>query len=340
MIAASAGETTGMPLWLVCAIAFVAMLLVALFALLGPLARRQRADKQARLDEVQRYRVLGAYSGLGVDLTPEAPTESALTTRALAVVDRAVRARGAHTRIVLELERAGMRMRPEEWAGVQLAVTVGLAVVAALFVGPLVLPVGVLVGWLGCRLYLRHKTSKRLAAFQAQLPDALQLLAGGLRTGFALNQALGTVVREGLEPVSSEFGRALHEVRLGADLEDALEAVADRMRSYDMSLVVMAVRTAREVGGNLAEVLWTTMMTMRERVQLHGQVRVLTAESRFSAKVLVALPLLMAGYLLLFKKDYLKPLYSTGLGIAMLCIGVALLAGGTFWLNRLTRIEV
>jgi len=112
------------------------------------------------------------------------------------------------------------------------------------------------------------------------------------------------------------------------------------MNSYDMGLVVMAIRTAREVGGNLAEVLQTTVGTMRERVQLHGQVRVLTAEGRFSAKVLVALPLLMAVYLLLFKKDYLRPLYTTGTGVALLCTGVLLLVGGTFWLHRLTKIEV
>jgi tight adherence protein B len=161
-----------------------------------------------------------------------------------------------------------------------------------------------------------------------------------LRTGFALNQAIGTVVREGIEPVSHEFGRALQEVRLGANLEDALDNVAERMHSYDMGLVVMAIRTAREVGGNLAEVLTTTTVTMRERVQLYGQVRVLTAEGRFSAKVLVALPILMAVYLLLFKKGYLKPLYQTGTGIVMLAVGVGLLIGGSFWLNRLTKIEV
>jgi tight adherence protein B len=102
----------------------------------------------------------------------------------------------------------------------------------------------------------------------------------------------------------------------------------------------MAIRTAREVGGNLAEVLQTTVHTMRERVELHGQVRVLSAEGRFSAKVLVALPILMAVYLLLFKKAYLTPLYTTGTGVALLVGGVLLLIAGVFWLSRLTKIEV
>ena len=199
-------------------------------------------------------------------------------------------------------------MRPEEWAAIQLLVPVGAARARARSCSA---PIGAgrrrrarLASAAGCSSAV--KTSRRRTAFEAQLPDALQLLAGALRTGFGLNQAIGTVVREGIDPVSTEFGRALQEVRLGANLEDALDGVADRMQSYDMQLVVMAIRTAREVGGNLAEVLQTTVATMRERVQLRGQVRTLTAEGRFSAKVLVALPLLMAGYLLVFKRDYLR----------------------------------
>ena len=79
---------------------------------------------------------------------------------------------------------------------------------------------------------------------------------------------------------------------------------------------------------------------MRERTQLRGQVKALSAEGRFSAKVLVALPLLMAAYLLAFKRDYLLPLYTTGIGIALLVVGVVLLLLGSVWLSRLTKIEV
>jgi tight adherence protein B len=340
-VIAESGGAGGLPLWAVCAIAGVAMLVVALYVLLAPLARKQRQSKQARLDEVHRYRMLSVYSGVQVDVSAdEEPEQHAITARVLAVVDKLVRARGHRERLQVELERAGMRMRPEEWAALQLGVTIAGAVVAALLIGLFGVLIGGAVGWLGCRWHVRRRTNKRIAAFEMQLPDALQLLAGALRSGFALNQALGTVVREGLDPVSVEFGRALQEVRLGADLEVALEDVATRMRSYDMGLVVVAIRTAREVGGNLAEVLHTTMLTMRERVELHGHVRVLTAEGRFSAKVLVGLPLVVAAYLLVFKKGYLHPLYTSPLGIAILAAGGVLLVIGTVWLNRLTKIEV
>jgi tight adherence protein B len=161
-----------------------------------------------------------------------------------------------------------------------------------------------------------------------------------VRSGFSLNQAVAGVVAEGAEPVASEFARALTEVRLGADLEDALEQAAERMKSLDLHLVLLAVRTSREVGGNLAEVLLTTAATMRERGYLKGQVKVLSAEGRMSARVLIALPFLMIGYLLAFRPNYLHPLVSTGMGWALVVTGSVLLVTGAVWVTRMVRIEV
>jgi tight adherence protein B len=340
MIAAAAASGGGLPLWAVCAVAFVAILAVALLALLGPMAKAARDAARSRLDEVQRYRVLGALEDDREDDVPVAHQERRVVVRVLAVADRMLRARGARTEVLERLERAGLRMRPEEWVTLQVAVPIVLALLLAVAISPLAIPVGALLGWGVCRMFLRFKSSRRRSAFEDQLPDSLQLLSGALRTGFALNQAIGTVVREGTDPVATEFGRALHEVRLGANLEDALDDLARRMDSSDMALVVMAIRTAREVGGNLAEVLETTVATMRERSHLRGQVKALSAEGRFSAKVLIALPLLMAAYLLVFKRGYLEPLYTTGVGIVLLVVGCTLLVIGSVWLTRMTKIEV
>ena len=337
--ATPAAPSNGLPIWLVCGLAFVAILVCTILALVGPFTRSERDAKQARLVEVSRYRVIGAVGQEEV-VAASAPVENAMTARALAVLDKAVRARGQRARLVSELERSGMRMRPEEWAAMQLAaVAIGAVGLAFLTNSVLGFIGGAILGWAVCRVFIKRKTSKRAAAFEAQLPDSLQLLAGSLRSGFALNQALAGVVREGIEPIASEFGRAITEVRLGADLDDALDAVAERMNSYDMTLVVMAIRTAREVGGNLAEVLGNTISTMRERVQLRGHVRVLSAEGRLSAWVLTGLPIALALYLLAFKPGYLNALFS-GIGLVILVVGLVLLGVGTFWLRRLVNIEV
>lgn len=334
-----------MSLALVCALTFVTIFLLTMLGMLGPMAQARRESRLARLDELNKYRLLGPYAGDGVGETTDSPTErareNAFAKRVLGALDHAVRARGQRARLVEELERSGMRMRPEEWAAVQIAAVVVAALALAFMFGSiLVLPVGGLLGWIGCRVVLALKIKKRAAAFEASLPDALQLIAGALRSGFALNQSIGAVVREGVEPIAGEFGRALHEVRLGAELVDALDGTAKRMNSYDLELVVMCIRTSREVGGNLAEALQTTVHTMRERVQLKGQVRVLSAEGRLAAKVLTGLPILLAVYFWFIRRDYLKVLYTTGPGVVIAIIGIVLLCVGSFWLSRLTKIEV
>ena len=112
------------------------------------------------------------------------------------------------------------------------------------------------------------------------------------------------------------------------------------MESQDFDWVVMAVRIQREVGGNLAELLTTVSETLREREYLRRQVRVLSAEGRFSGYVLAALPPIMFVYMLLVRRDFVRPLYTTGTGYLLIGIAVALLAAGQFVMSRLTKIEV
>jgi Flp pilus assembly protein TadB len=323
------------------AIAFVAMLAVALVLLLVPVARHERAAWDARLAEASRYRVVRSVGQESSGLAVNPEEDGAIAKRALSVVDRAMRARGQREKLLSELERAGLRMRPEEWAVLQLAAILALAAVAfALFRSPIGVPIGGLLGWFGCRIFIRAKIDRRAKAFEEQLADNLQLLSGSLRSGFSLAQALATVVREGTEPTASEFTRALTEVRLGAILEDALDRVADRMKCEDLTWVVMAIRISREVGGNLAEVLDNTVETMRERARLRGTVRVLTAEGRLSARILTALPIFVGTIFIVVRPTYVHPLFHTTTGLIMFTIGVLELILGAVWLNRLTKIEV
>jgi Flp pilus assembly protein TadB len=324
----------------VLAIAFIAILAVGLVLLLIPVLRHERSAWDARLAEAARYRVVRSV-GHESDQLVVAEDDGALAKRALSVVDRAVRARGQRERLLSELERAGMRMRPEEWAILQLATILSFAAVAfALLRSPIAVLIGGVLGWVGCRIFIRTKIDKRAKAFEQQLADNLQLLSGSLRSGFSLAQALGTVVREGTEPTASEFTRALTEVRLGSNLEEALDRVADRMKCEDLRWVVMAIRISREVGGNLAEVLDSTVETMRERARLRGQVRVLTAEGRLSARILTALPIFVGTTFVLIRPAYVHPLFHISTGLIMFTIGVFELILGAFWMNRLTKIEV
>jgi tight adherence protein B len=183
------------------------------------------------------------------------------------------------------------------------------------------------------------RVAQRERLFTEQLPDGLQLVIGSLRSGFSLSQALESLVRESPEPLAAEFGRAVAEHRLGADLSDALDRMAARVGSEDLNWAVMAVRIQRDVGGNLAEVLQTSVDTMRERDRMRRQVRSLTAEGRLSAWVLVCVPVVIGVFMGVFRRAYLAPLFTDPRGIVMLIVGVALFAIGIFWMTRLVKVE-
>jgi tight adherence protein B len=199
---------------------------------------------------------------------------------------------------------------------------------------------GALLGLVAPQAVLRFLAARRAKAFERILPDALMLVATSLKSGFGLPQALDAVARDAAEPVAKEFSRALAETRIGTDISDALERVAERMDSEAMRMAVMAIRIQREVGGNLAETLGTTARTLRERESLYRQVRALSAEGRLSAYILIALPFCIFFYMLWINPAYISLLWTTLPGIVMSVGAMVMLVIGIFWMRSMVKIEV
>ena len=242
----------------------------------------------------------------------------------------------------LKLEAAGLPLKPGEW----LIIHVGTGIVAGLIMaflsgfGVVQTLVGLALGLIAPYAFLTIKESRRKREFDQALPGTLQLLSGSLAAGYSLPQAVDSVVRESTGSMAVELNKALVEARLGVPVEDALEAVGQRMDSVDFAWVVMAIRIQREVGGNLAEVLATVAGTMRERERLRRQVQVLSAEGRLSAFILGALPVVFGLYLLLVRPEYIGKLVTSPLGVIMLVVGFVLMVVGAFWLRKVITVEV
>ena len=255
---------------------------------------------------------------------------------------RVVAQRDFESTLGAKLEAAAVPLKPAEWLLIHVGIMLGAGLVAFLitdgrvFLTLVALGLGGVLPW----TYLSYKAGQRRKAFMAALPETLQLMAGSLSAGYSMPQAVDTVVREGKPPISTEFNRALIETRLGVDLEDALDGIAERMQSVDFTWVVMAIRIQREVGGNLAEVLTTVSATLRERERLRRQVQVLSAEGRLSAWILGLLPVVFALYLVLVRPEYLEPLLTTPFGWLMLGTGIVLLTVGGLWLRKVVQVEV
>ena len=245
-------------------------------------------------------------------------------------------------RLASRLELAAVARKPAEWVLFGGCLAVGIAAALTALAGNLIIGVlvGALVGWFGMRILLNFLIRRRRAAFAEQLPDVLQLLASSLRSGFSLLQALDAVVRETGPPAGPEFTRALAEARLGAELETCMETIADRMSSDDLRWTVMAIRIQRGIGGNLAEVLTTTVNTIRERGYLRRQVHALSSDGRLSAYILVALPVVIGAFLFLTKPSYMRPLYTTHIGLLMLAGAVVLQVLGALLMRQMIKIEI
>jgi tight adherence protein B len=269
----------------------------------------------------------------------ELPT-SRLTERAIDLVGRVPKPEGFDQRLQLQLDRAAWPVRTNEFLLLCVASGLlgGLLGVWAtnLFVG---LVLAVIAGAMPV-LIMKIRIERRRRAFMEQLPGTLQLLAGSLRAGYGLLQALDTVVKEADDPTAPEFARVLTETRLGMPVEEALEGMAQRLDSGDFHWVVLAIGIQREVGGNLAELLTTVAATMRGRATLRRQIRVLSAEGRISAWVIAAMPFVVAMALSVMNPGYLAELFIRLEGLVMLGVGALLLVVGAFWLKKIVSIEV
>lgn len=244
--------------------------------------------------------------------------------------------------LAIRLDLAGIQREPAEWVLAGVGASLVLIVVLTVLFGNVLIAVvpGALAGWLGMKSGLNFVIERRRARFADQLPDMLQFVAGSLRSGFSLGQGLDAAVREDTQPVAGEFSRALAESRIGVGLEDALDQVADRMESSDLRWTVIAIRIQRETGGNLAEVLGNTVETMRERAMLKRHVRALSAEGRLSAYILVSLPIFIGGWIFLTRRSYLRPMYTSTVGIILLIIAALMIGGGALWMRKLVKVEV
>lgn len=340
---APSSDETVIPSWVLYAgVGVFGLGLLVVLVLLVP----RRAGPMSAADRVTSY----AEAMDAISVThggKEAPSgrrdaDAALTQAKDAATEVLRRNKGLEARISARLEGAGSAFKPAEWLLVHVGIFIAAGVVGLLIGGGNLL-VGILflvLGGLGPWMFLGYQRGRRQKAFNSALPDTLQLISSSLSAGLSLAQSCDTVSREGQDPVAGEFKRVLIETRLGVGIEDALSDVADRYDSKDFRWVVMAIKIQREVGGNLAELLDTVSATMREREYLRRQVDTLSAEGKLSAYVIGGLPPLFFLYLLLTNGDYLRPLYTTFIGVLILAAGVALLAVGAFWMSKIVKVKV
>ena len=314
---------------------------LALLALLSFAAVTIGALTAVRLAQIRKsrkgmQRVMAHYSSSGVarhEATKEADKPSSLTLGFLP--------RTWIDSVRTQVENAGLPLTPAAWLLVHAAVAVvvlGLLLLADL---PIVIAIiGMVVSVVLIQAVARSRIESARRKFNAELADFFTLVASGLRSGLSLAQAVAGAAQGGGDVLARQMRRVTAEVALGMDLADALEGVASRMSSDDLTLAVQAVRIQRESGGSLSNILDITATTVRQRAQLQREVRALSAEGRISAIILMLLPLLVFGFFLITRREYVEVFWTEPIGWVMLGALVVILGIGGIWMQRMTRIDI
>lgn len=302
------------------------------------------SNRKQRLEDIQQY--VSPVHTTGGQKRSTSVSASSLSTGLVNLGDKVMEGRESTSKTMSLIERADLPLRAGEWWVLRIvSIVAGIAVALIFFRGGLGMTIfaliaGTLLGYVLPALVLRFLARRRCKKFEAQLPDVLTLVASSLSTGFSLLQALDAVSKDAAEPAAKEFSRALAETRIGADISDALEHLAQRMGSVNMKWAAMAIQIQRTVGGNLAETLRTTAKTLRERESLQRHVKALSAEGKLSAYILIALPIGIFFYSMQTNREYVELLWTRPLGLMMLGGGVVSLVIGIFWMRKVVEVEV
>jgi len=189
-------------------------------------------------------------------------------------------------------------------------------------------------------VHLRMKKKKRIAKFEKQLPEGLGLIARALRAGHAFTSGMKLASEEFGDPLGPEFDETLDEINFGVSVTEALKNLAYRVDCPDLRFFVVSVILQRETGGNLAEIIESLAQLIRERFKFRGKVRVLSAEGRLSAVILLIIPFLLFLTIFFVNRSFLEPLISDPLGRVIILIAILLMIVGVFVIRRIIKVEV
>lgn len=299
------------------------------------------SNRKQRLEDIEQY-----VSPVLTQKAKSAVSASSLSTGLVNLGDKVMEGRESTSKTMSLIERADLPLRAGEWWVLRIiSIVIGIAIAMVFFHGGpgmtlFAVFAGSLLGYIVPAVTLRFLARRRCKKFEAQLPDVLTLVASSLSTGFSLLQALDAVAKDAAEPAAKEFSRALAETRIGADVGESLERMAERMDSVNMKWASMAIQIQRTVGGNLAETLRTTCRTLRERESLHRHVRALSAEGKLSAYILIALPIGIFLFTMQTNREYVELLWTRPLGLLLLGGGVVSLGIGIAWMRKVVDVQV
>ena len=279
----------------------------------------------------ERINLDARLAGMGGETVDSGPVKIKKKRTARAPVSRA---------FANELSNAGIKMRPEEfltvWFCAALLPSGILIFMGAHIVSAIALSVA---GFIIPPVMVMKRKKKRMLLFENQLGEALILIGNCLRSGLTFQQAMANIASEMQDPIAHEFARAVKEIQLGSSVDIALENMTLRVNSTDLLLTVSAVQIQRQVGGNLLEILENIAVTIKDRIKIKADIRVMTATGRSSGAIVGLIPVAIGGMLMLINPSYIMTFFDTRMGIGLLIFAGVMEFAGFMVIRKVVDIK-
>jgi len=244
-------------------------------------------------------------------------------------------------RTAIKLIQAHLPLKPEEYIALNILIFLAAIVVLAIFTENITAAVA--LGLLAACIpgvYVNTRRKSIIHKIEQQLPDTLALMSNTLKSGYSFLQAVDAAAKELPPPISFEFQHILKEINLGVNTEKALEGLSKRVQSQDLELIIMAVLIQRQIGGNLSEILDNISDTIRSRIKIKGEIKILTAQGRISGLIISLLPVALGIIIFIINPSYISVLLEHPLGWAMISLAIVMQGIGIYLIRRIIRIEV
>jgi tight adherence protein B len=244
------------------------------------------------------------------------------------------------------LSQAGIEIRPQDLvigiaAGAIVAwISYMLLLKPDPLMGMIALPVLLVFAFGVCRVIVQRLIARRLALFTNQLELVLRLMVSGLRAGLSIRQALVMVVEQSPDPARNEFMKVIGQTNIGLSMYDALDQLAERLPSNEMTMLTRAIRLQSQTGGNLAKVLEQLASTIKERRRLQRKIKAITSEGRATAAVISALPVGVGVMINLTNPNMREAMLGTDIGHIALATACVLEGVGVFILAMMVRVDI
>jgi tight adherence protein B len=241
----------------------------------------------------------------------------------------------------LQIYQAGMKMSPAAY--IRNSVILGIVIFVICFVVQVPLLFALVFGVAGAyllpKLVLRHRRKRFQAKFLDELPNAVEAIVRGVKSGLPLNDSMRVVAKEAKDPLKTEFQRVLDQQAVGKSMGEAITILYDRVPVPEVNFFIVVITVQQQSGGNLSEALTNLSRVLRNRKKMQAKVKAMSSEAKASAGIIGSLPFVVAILVSLTSPTYLLPLFTTTTGQLWLGVAACMLAMGIFVMNRMVQFD-